>query len=156
MTAVLDTSSLSVLKSYYPTTFPSLWARFDGLVEDGSILSVREVFNELENDNRITFVLDWAKQHKPIFSTPSDAELLAVAKILAIPHFQSVISTKALLKGTPVADPFVVARAMVEECSVITEEALKPSAAKIPNICEHFDVPCHNLEWFMQQHNLSF
>jgi hypothetical protein len=67
-----------------------------------------------------------------------------------------VISQKALYKGTPVADPFVVASALVSEAVVISEEVLRPNAARIPNICEHFEVECQNLEWLMTQLGWSF
>jgi len=33
---------------------------------------------------------------------------------------------------------------------------LKPQAAKIPNVCQHFSVPCMDLETFMQQQGWSF
>jgi hypothetical protein len=156
MTYVFDTSSFSVLKSYYPSAFPTLWKLLDEVTNQGTIISVREVLRELEQDNRVAFVYDWANQHKAIFATPSNDELLVVAQILAIPHFQTVINRKALLKGTPVADPFIVAAAQVKGGSVITEETMKPNAAKIPNICNHLSVPCQNLEWFMQQQGWSF
>jgi hypothetical protein len=153
---VLDTNSLSVLRNYYPATFPTLWVNLDGLVANGDLVSVREALRELENDNRVTFVQEWAKKNKAVFYTPTDAELEVVGQILAIPHFQTVISGKALLKGTPVADPFIIASAFVKNATVITEEVYRPNAAKIPNICEHFDVDCHNLEWFMAQHGWEF
>lgn len=156
MVFVLDSNSFSVLKNYYPSSFPSLWAEINALAANGTLVSVREVFNELQNDNRVAFVHEWATQNRSIFAVPSDEELEAVARILAIPHFQAVISAKALLKGTPVADPFVVASAIVRGGTVITEEAVKPNASKIPNICEHFQVPCHNLEWFMEQQGWAF
>jgi hypothetical protein len=156
MTYVVDTNSFSVLKNYYPNSFPSLWQNLDQLANDGTLLSVREVLNELQNDNRVTFVQEWARRHRAIFATPTREELIAVQQILAIPHFQAVISEKALLRGTPVADPFIVASAQVNGGVVVTEEAHRPNAAKIPNICERLDVECHNLEWLMQQEGWSF
>jgi hypothetical protein len=38
----------------------------------------------------------------------------------------------------------------------VTEEKLKPNAAKIPNVCAHFQIPCINLERFMRDQNWSF
>lgn len=35
-------------------------------------------------------------------------------------------------------------------------EQLKPNAAKIPNICQHFKVPCVDLEDFMEQEDWVF
>ena len=156
MKYVFDTSTLIVLKNYYPTTFAKLWNRIGTLAGNGTIVSVREVFNELHNYNDVDFIQDWAKQHKAIFGKPSNDELLVVQQILAIPHFQTLIGNKAILKGTPVADPFVVAAAKVMGGSVVTQEKLKANAAKIPNVCEHFGVPCIDLETFMEQQGWAF
>ena len=109
MNYVFDTGAFIVLKHFYPTTFATLWSRIDALAANGTIVSVREVFNELHNYNDVDFIQDWAKQHKAVFAKPGNDELLVVQQILAIPHFQALVSNKAILKGTPVADPFVVA-----------------------------------------------
>jgi len=156
MIYVFDTGAFIVLKNYYPTAFPTLWGRIDTAVASGEIVSVREVFNELHNYNDADFIQDWAKQHKAAFASPTNDELLVVQQILAIPHFQTLISSKAILKGTPVADPFVVAAAKAKGGAVVTQEGLKPNAAKVPNVCRHFGVPCLNLEVFMAQQGWTF
>lgn len=156
MKYVFDTSALIILKNYYPTTFTTLWSRIDKLAQNGTIVSVREVFNELHNYNDVDFIQDWAKRHKAIFGKPSNAEQLVVQLILAIPHFQTLIGNKAILKGTPVADPFVVAAGKVKGGTVVTQETFKANAAKIPNVCEHFDVPCIDLETFMERQGWAF
>ena len=156
MIYVFDTSAFIVLKNFYPATFATLWNRIDALVANGTIVSVREVFNELHNYNDADFIQDWTKQQKAVFDKPSNAELLVVQQILAIPHFQVLISNKAVLKGTPVADPFVVAAAKAKGATVVTQEGLKPNAAKIPNVCEEFGVPCIDLQTFMTQQGWSF
>jgi hypothetical protein len=53
-------------------------------------------------------------------------------------------------------DPFVIAKAAVDGRTVVTMEALKPQAAKIPNICQHFNVPCLSLEEFMIKEGWEF
>lgn len=156
MTFVFDSSSLIVLKNYYPGTFRSLWSEFDALAADGTVFSVREVLNELEQFGTSDFVKEWAKRNRRFFRSPVGPELLQVQRILAIPHFQTLIGGRAMLRGTPVADPFVVAAAMVNDATVVTEEALKPNAAKIPNVCEHFSVPCINLQQFMAGRSWQF
>lgn len=156
MIFIFDTNSFSVFRNYYRSAFPSFWEGIDGLAADGTVRSVREVLNELQNDNRVVFIQKWASEHRAIFATPTQAELEAVTEILAVPHFQAVIDRKALLKGTPVADPFIVASARVYGAVVITEESMRPNAAKIPNICQHFDVECHNLEWFIEKQGWEF
>jgi hypothetical protein len=158
MIYVFDTSAFITLKHFYPSAFPSLWAGLEKLIRAAHVVSVREVLNELTNYNDADFIQEWAKDHKQIFPTPMQAELLCVKQIFAVAHFQPLISNKALLKGTPVADPFVIASAMARQSvgTVVTQEQLKPTASKIPNVCNHFKVPCLNLEEFMVAQKWAF
>lgn len=156
MSYIPDTSAFVVLKHFYPTTFASLWSQLDALAAVGTICSVREVYNELHSYNDVDSIHEWADSHKTIFARPSNAELLIVQRILAIPHFSSMISRKAILRGTPVADPFVVAAAMAKKATVVTQEKDKPNSSKLPNVCAHFEVPCINLETFMKQQEWTF
>ena len=55
MIFIVDTSSFSVFRNYYPSAFPSFWEFINALADDGTIRSVKEVFNELQNDNRVVF-----------------------------------------------------------------------------------------------------
>jgi hypothetical protein len=153
---VLDTSAFRVLRNFYPAAFPTLWARLEVLVQDGTLISVAEVLNELHTFNDSETLEAWCKKHKSIFAKPTNDELLVVQRIMAVPHFRPVVSQKALLKGTPVADPFVIAAAKVKGGMVVTQEKVKPNAAKIPNICEHFGVPYMDMEAFMKQQGWTF
>ena len=44
---------------------------------------------------------------------------------------------KKIQKGGLNADPFVIAKAAVNDAMVVTLETEKPNAVRIPNICEH-------------------
>ena len=156
MIYVFDTSSLRSLQHFYPSVFKSIWHGLDTLIQQKKLISTREVWNEIERQNVSADVLAWAKQNKQIFTMPSAAELQFVAQIFQIKHFQSLIGEQQRLKGTPVADPFVIACAKIKGGTVVTEEQLKPHAAKIPNVCAHFSVPCIDLEKFMQQQAWAF
>jgi len=156
MIYVFDTSSIRSLQHFYPSVFKTIWNGLDGLVQQQNLISTREVWNELERQNVSTDVLAWAKQNKQIFTTPNAAELQFVAQILQFKHFQSLIGEQQRLKGTPVADPFVIACAKIAGGTVVTEEQFKENAAKIPNVCAHFKVPCIDLEKFMQQQGWAF
>jgi hypothetical protein len=156
MIYVFDTSSIRSLQHFYPSVFKTIWDGLDNLIEQQNLTSTREVWNEIERQNVSTDVLAWAKQKKQIFITPAAAELQFVAQILQIKHFQSLIGEQQRLKGTPVADPFVISCAKIKGGTVVTEEQLKPNAAKIPNVCAHFNVPCTDLEGFMQQQGWHF
>jgi hypothetical protein len=138
---VVDTSSFHVLGNYYPETFPTFWQQLDALISQGRFVSCREVSKELEVQNTIEHLAQWAAVNEPLFPVPSAAEMQHVAAIFAVPHFQQLIGQKQRLRGSPVADPWLVARALEQKACVITEERHKPNAAKIPNVCEHFTVP---------------
>jgi hypothetical protein len=156
MIYVFDNSPLSVLfKNFYRNTFRRLWENFDGLVVEGRIVSTREALREIE-DGAPDNLLAWAKDHPELFAMPTAAEGAFVARIYAVPHFQQNIEQQKLLKGGKNADPFVIARAAVEDRAVVTMEQFKPNAAKIPNICQHFRINCLTLEEFMEEEGWQF
>lgn len=165
MIYVFDTSSLRSLQHFYPRVFKTIWQGIDGLVVQRSLISTREVFNELERQAVSDAILQWAIDNKSLFSIPTPQELQFVAEIFKIQHFQGLIGAQQRLKGMPVADPFVIACAKITAGTVVTEEGwlrsgkrleLKPNAAKIPNVCNHFNVPCIDLEEFMHQQGWMF
>ena len=143
-----------MFSNFYQKRFPSLWEKFDQAVQAESILSVREVLNEVEQ--RGDRLSEWAKNNRGFFRPPAPEELVFVAEIFAVPHFQSLVRKQERLQGKPVADPFVIAKAKVLRGCVVTEEDKKPNASRIPNVCEHFDAACLNLEGFMERENWTF
>ena len=148
MSYVLDSSFIIQLhKHYYRESFPSMWKLFDEMVGAEVFTSTREVLRELEDSGDAA--AKWAETNSGLFTTPNAAEGMFVAGIYAVPHFQANIEQQKLLKGGKNADPFVIARAHAVKGTVLTMEQLKPHAAKIPNICNHFEVPCLDLRGFM-------
>ena len=156
MSYAFDTSPLSTLfRNYYRTVFRSLWEGFDELVADGDILSTREVLREIE-DGAPENLREWAAAHAELFPAPTAEEAQFITRIYAVPHFQNNIEGKKLLRGGRLADPFVIARAGVTGATVVTMETLKPNAADIPNICEHFEIPWLSLQGFMETEGWTF
>lgn len=156
MTYVFDTSALITLfKNYYRRRFPTLWQHFDELVDNGDVVSTREVRREIE-DGPVDSLREWAAQKGELFTMPNAEEATFVARIYAVQHFQQNIERQKLLKGGRNADPFVIAKAAVTERTVVTMEQLRPHAAKIPNICDHFGIPCMTLEDFMETEGWEF
>lgn len=151
MIYVWDTSSFIVLSHYFPERFPSFWEQLNGCVKEGRILSVREVRKELDSDAAKPHLTEWIQQNRHIFLSPSEQELEFVAEIFKVPRFQDLIRRRQRLRGTPVADPFVIALAKIREACVVTEETKKPHGARIPNACEHFDIDCTTLEGLMER-----
>ena len=71
---VFDNSPLSTLfRNYYRNRFPSLWKNFDGVVDQGSLVSTREAFREIM-DGQITELREWAKNNQGLFATPTAAQ----------------------------------------------------------------------------------
>jgi hypothetical protein len=147
---------INMFKYYYPKRFPSFWKRFHEYIDDGLICSVREVKNEIKNnDDELAM---WTNKNSSIFYIPKNAELLFITEMFKVKngHFQQVISKRSQFKGAPVADPFVIAKAKVESLCVVTAEKYKENSAKIPNICEHFKIDCTDLEGFLEREDWIF
>jgi len=156
MIYVFDTSSLRVLRNFYPERFPSFWQLLDGFVCSGDVVSVREVRLELEIQLEECHLQQWVRRHPNLFPQPSEDEMRFVKTILSVSHFRALINRKAILLGRPVADPFVVASAKVNSGSVVTEESVRENAARIPNVCEHYGIECINLEAFLERQGCRF
>jgi len=156
MRYVFDSDSLiNLFMHYYPKRFPTLWEQFDALVSVGELISVREVFNEIGSKKDSLAI--WAKEQKNIlFLESTTEELKFVGEIFQVRHFQAMIRAQERLKGKPVADPFVIARAKILNAFVVTQEKKTENAAKIPNVCDHFGIPYINLEGFMEKENWTF
>jgi hypothetical protein len=156
MKCVFDSDSLiNLFKHYYPRRFPTLWEQFNALVSGGELISVREVFNEIGSSEDSLGA--WAKEQKDIlFLETTVEEFKFVAEIFQVRHFQAMIRKQERLKGKPVADPFVITRAKISGACVVTQEKNIENAAKIPNVCDHFGIPCINLEGFMEKENWTF
>ena len=156
MTYVFDTNSLRVIGHYYPNRFPSFWGRFNALVSTGQIISVREVFRELDVQNTRQHLMAWAESNRSIFLPPTPKETRFVAHIFSVPHFHYLISRRQIFTGGPAADPFVIASASSNGACVVTEEEHKPNAAKIPNVCEYFSIAYCSLETLMDREGWTF
>jgi predicted nucleic acid-binding protein len=152
---VLDTSVISALhRNYYRSRFVSLWKAFDDMLGAGKFTSTREALRELEDLGGDP--LDWANANPDLFVVPDAQEGLFVSRIYAVEHFQANIERQKVLTGGRNADPFLIARAASIGGTVVTMEQLRPNAAKIPNICEHFEVPYLDLQRFMEKEDWVF
>ncbi len=116
---------------------------------------MREVLTEIDQGDDKDKLTVWARHHKDFFQLPTPAELAFVAEIFKVPQFQALVSARKRLKGKPVADPFIIAKAKLVDGCVVTQES-QVRVAKIPSICGYFDIKCLDLEGFMEQENWSF
>ncbi len=155
----LDTNTISsVYRFYYKDRFPSFWENFSELVKSGRAISVSEVEVELSRSSGLVSAVEELKQlNQEFFSLPSSLEQEYVAEIFRVRRFRSMLGGGAAARGSPVADPFVIAKARVfPGMYVVTEEARRPNAARIPNVCDHFGIECINLQELMEREGWQF
>jgi Domain of unknown function (DUF4411) len=114
MIYVFDTNTFSEMSPYFPDIFRAFWSTFENAVAGGEVTSTREVFRELKNGPQ-NHVFEWCGRNPSVFPVSDARETAFVTKIFAIPQFSQLIGEKQTLRGTPVADPFIIARAAVLE-----------------------------------------
>jgi len=157
MKYVFDNNTLTaIFRHYYHDRFPSFWEKFNQLIELKEIVSCREVRREIESLKRGDALDDWIKQNTAFFEDPTASELQFITTIYNVKHFQQNLEKKKLLHGGAFADPFIIAKAKVNNAIVVTQEQYKDNATRIPNICEHFNIDCTNLEGFLKNENWTF
>jgi len=157
MKYVFDNNTLTVIfRHYYYNRFPSFWEKFNNLIENKEIISVREVRREIESLNRGDNLDEWVKKNPVFFEEPTTKELQFITTIYSIIHFQQNLEKKKLLHGGAFADPFIIAKAKINNAIVVTQEQYKDNATKIPNICKYFNIECFDLEGFLKNENWEF
>jgi len=153
---VIDTNVFSSLGFYYPKRFPTIWEKINSLADSGNFVSVREVRREIETNCPSEHILDWVEDHRNIFHIPTNEECIIVSEIFQKPQYRDFVKRNNLLKGMPVADPFIIAAAKVKKLCVVTQESNKSKGARIPTACIDFDVECINLEGLLEREKLEY
>jgi hypothetical protein len=153
---LFDKNVFITLGHYYPSRFPTIWGKIDDLSNDGTLRSVREVKNEIETNCPFTHISEWVKGHHGIFMIPNDAEMGIVADIFQKEQYRGLVKRSNIIKGLPVADPFIVAAGKFYGAYVVTQESLKLGGARIPTLCQELDVKCIDLEKFLEYEGLRY
>lgn len=145
----IDTSSLiEAWERRYPReNFPSFWAKLEGLVEAGRLISSQEVLAEIER--KADSLYDWAKAHSDIFLELSEEVQTTVGDLLSR-HEKMVDSSK----GKSAGDPWVVATAKVNKAIVVTEEGRGPR--KIPDVCAAEGIECVTVLGLIRREGWTF
>lgn len=157
MKYVFDTNSfMELFEHFYESRFPTLWQYFNELISESRIISVREVFNEINSHQKESRLVEWSKINSQLFEQPTDDEIKYIQYIFQQPRFQMIVEKKKILTGKPVADPFIVVKAKVMNGIVVTQERYKENGAKVPNVCEFLEVPYTDLEGFMEREKWKF
>jgi len=165
-TYLIDTSSLiTPFKRYYPFDLaPPFWKSMEAKIKDGSIVLLDKVYDEVTaGDDELT---EWLSGIENIsIVSHKDADIVKkCGEILSYVQACGFYRPKALAEwaDAKVADAWIVACASVQNHTVVTFEEPNGnlakgspcSRAKIPEICDVFDVEYTNLFEMMRQ--LSF
>ena len=154
MKYVLDTGVFRKLLSSYPKggVFKSHWEQIDDGLKRQELISVDECYEELiryyneENDDR-----KWLKDRKSYFHYPSSEESLFIKELLKNKKYQEMIHYKNIISNAPSADPFVVAKAKIENATLVTIEERKPNSSRMPTVCDDLGIRAISYEDFMSE-----
>jgi hypothetical protein len=153
---ILDTNAFYTLGNYYLSRFPTIWKQIDELVREGRFRSVKEVRNEIEHNCPFEHIERWVHTNRHIFWKPRQKEMELVAEIFRNRQFIGLIRRSQILRGLPVADPFIVAAAKIHDGTVVTQESDKAHAARIPRVCKEFNIACINMEQFLEKEDIKY
>ena len=153
---VFDTNVFSAVGHYYPSRFPTIWAKIDGLTQDGGLRSVKEVRREVERYCPFPHVEEWVEANAHIFLSPAEEELKLVAEMFLKEQYRGLVKRQNILRGFPVADPFVIAAAKIQNRCVVTQESPKEGGARIPTVCKELGVECIGLEEFLTREGIKY
>lgn len=133
-------------KYWHPEVFPSLWERIDALIGRKQVFSCDEVYRELKGQR--DGLSDWAKGRRAIFQRPK--EQIVILQKEVIRQFRGYGAGGLQEK----ADPWVVAHAISNRWTVVTDEQNQPRRATtppaMPVVCSEFGVPCRNPIQFLK------
>jgi len=154
MVYVLDTNIFRKLLEHFPKKgkyFEAVWEKIDAEIENGTIVSVDECYNEIaKHYSEDSASFKWIKERKTLFLNPTNEESLIIKDLFQNSKMQESIHTKNIMENRPSADPYLVAKAKALNATVVTQEEYKPHSARVPNICENLDVKCISYDDFME------
>ena len=149
----IDTSALldAWVRWYPPDIFLRLWENIDGLIAEGNLIATEEVLVELKKKEDDVF--SWAKERNQIFYPITEDIQNEVTEILKI--FPTLVDSR---KDRSQADPFVIALAIVRDCTVVTGERNTGTTHKprIPIVCDHFGVRNINIVALIREQDWRF
>jgi hypothetical protein len=134
----IDTSALirAHNEDYLPDVFPGVWAFLEALAGRCVLAASEEVLHELEaKDDELH---TWARQNRGMFLPTSQQIQREVRSLLAqFPKLAEPEGDKAS------ADPFVIALAHLNRCSVVSAERSRSGSTvprKIPEVCRELAI----------------
>lgn len=148
---VIDTCSLIAMAETYPKdVFPGVWDKIDELIDQGIIVSVEDVHEELASKD--DDVYQWANVRIQIFKDLDDSVQQSAIEIL-----QTHSNLLDLKNNKSSADPFLIATARVYGGVVVTEEDFSGGhhRSKIPDVCRDYGIQCIDLLKMLRKEKLK-
>ncbi|MGE5479440.1 MAG: DUF4411 family protein [Chloroflexota bacterium] len=143
-------------KYYSPQLCPDYWNVLKELGRKGKIFIPKDVYEEITSGE--DELSSWLKSSKIRVSKRTGPILNCWTAILAKnPNHQRLVDNT---KGRSLADPWVIAHAIVEKATVVTKEIKlldeNSKRLKIPNVCENMGVPWMDDFQFLKEVNALF
>ena len=123
----------------------------DELIESGQLVATEEVLHELGKKDDEVFA--WAKDRQKMFVPINEMIQPVVTAILT--DFEKLLDTR---RNRSAADPFVIALAKIERCTVVTGERFNDNSNRpnIPDVCRAIGVPDINILQMMRAEGWTF
>jgi hypothetical protein len=141
---LLDSNTCIEAKNRYYrlNVCPGFWEWMDLQFKSGQVTSIRMVFAELNKTG--DELSEWVKSRQILFLDEDDEITQeAFSKIAQFVVDRPGYKETQINNFLSVADPWLIAKAITLNATVVTHEALVPSDStkiKIPNICREFGV----------------
>ena len=137
---------------------PQFWAIIDELMAEGRISCPVKVYNELSDGQ--DDLADWARARRRVglFTEPDIPVQKAFREVVAYVA-RRYPDNQARRRFLDRADPWVIAHAIAHGGTVVSLEGRDPDASqqvKIPNVCEHFNVPYVNTYQMLRELGVSW
>lgn len=159
MKYLLDANTYIQAKNQYygMDICPAYWDWLDHQVQRGLVGSIDLIGKELKDGN--DELAEWIKERPNHFIRNDDADTQAafaeIAQWIAAGDYNPGNRDTFLTK----ADPWLIAKAKTIGSVLVTHEsfaALNTKKVKIPNVCNHFGVPCQNTFQFLRELDARF
>lgn len=147
---IIDANSLMLLKRHYSTNvFVSLWSNICQFIDNGKLISLKEVQNELTKEDKEF----WTKIHNKndnFFIDPQDKETDCLSQLEGFKVYDEEWS-----EGESMSDPLLICFGLANNYIVLTEENQR-SEMRIPYVCRELGVECLNLSQFFEYNEWKF
>lgn len=133
---------------FYQMSFcPGFWEWIDREYQAGRVMSVYPVYEELAEHNRANRdeLENWAYDRRDDFFLKVEDEEIQqnFAEVARYVQSQGHLNIKLVEEFLDGADPWLVAKAMTDGSTIVTQEKYVPPEStkpKIPNVAEYFGV----------------